>query len=267
MTTFSIGSDLRTPPTDSASPIDLRQTRELLEQIALIHQAVDEFGPTSARTQLLATRDHLASLLPGPGVLDQPAIVSTQATREPSGPVWVSRFPGSQSLDDCINPFRENLKAFLAALAQAGAQISIAATFRPPERAYLMHWSWKIARNIADPRDADSMQGVDIDWVHRTATGVPDIPKSRSAANQMVSLYGIVAQPALTSRHTERRAVDMDISWTNSLPIRGPNDSVTTISSQPRSGMNADLIQVGTEYGVIKAQFANDPPHWSDDGH
>ena len=110
------------------------------------------------------------------------------------------------------------------------------------------------------------MPGVDIDWVHRTDTGVPDIPKSRSVAGQMVSLYEIVSQPALISRHTERRAVDMNISWGGSLVIRGPRGDTTTISSEPRTGMNADLGRVGTQYGVIKARFANDPPHWSDDG-
>jgi hypothetical protein len=130
-----------------------------------------------------------------------------------------------------------------------------------------MYWSWKIAKNIADPREAEPMSGVDIDWVHRTATGDPDIPKSRSAASQMVSQYGIVSQPALFSRHTEGRAVDMAISWANSLAIRRPDGSMANITSQPSTGMNAELIEVGAAYGVIKAKFANDPPHWSEDGH
>jgi hypothetical protein len=239
-----------------------------LEQIALINQAVDRFAASSAaRAHLLSTRDRLANLLSGAAKEGAPFPEEMAAPREPSGPQWVSRFPGSASPDQCIDPFRSNLKAFLAALADAGAQVDIAATYRPPERAYLMHWSWKIARNLVDPRAAESMAGVDIDWVHRTAAGDADIPKSRSAASQMVSLYGIVAQPALTSRHTERRAVDMDISWTGSLSIRNPDDTVTQISTEPRSGMNAELIQVGKDYGVIKAQFAGDPPHWSEDGH
>jgi hypothetical protein len=110
------------------------------------------------------------------------------------------------------------------------------------------------------------MSGVDIDWVHRTPSGAPDIPKSRSAAGQMVGMYEIVSQPALTSRHTEGRAVDMNISWDGSLNVDGPNGGVTEIASEPRTGMNSDLIQVAATYGVIKAHFANDPPHWSDDG-
>lgn len=248
--------------------MNLRHTRDVLEQIALIHQAVDELAPSSAaRAHLLSARDELASLLPGPGRMSQPLSGALAAAREPSGPAWVSRFPGSASPDDCIEPFRSGLRAFLAALAEARATVRIAATYRPPQRAYLMHWSWKIARNIVDARDAETMPGVDIDWVHLTAAGDPDIPKSRSAASQMVSLYGIVAQPALTSRHTQRRAVDMDVAWTDPLPIRKPDGTMIQISTEPRSGMNAQLIQVGAEYGVMKAQFAGDPPHWSDDGH
>jgi D-alanyl-D-alanine dipeptidase len=141
------------------------------------------------------------------------------------------RFPGSASPDACIDPFRPNLKAFLGALAKAGAQVSIADTFRPPQRAYLMYWSWQIAKNFLNPQEAKPMAGVDVDWVHRDASGAPDIPKSRAAASQMVAAYGIVAKPALSSRHTEGRAVDMNISWQGSLSIDGPNGGSTTISS------------------------------------
>ncbi len=256
------------PSLNSLKAIDLEQSRDVLEQIALINQAVERFDPSSAaRAHLLATRDRLASLLAagreGALLLRR----ETATVREPSGPSWVPRFPGSRSPEDCTEPFRSNLKAFLAALAHTGAQLDIAATYRPPERAYLMHWSWRIARNLVDPRAADLMPGVDIDWVHRTAAGDADIPKSRSAASQMVSRYGLVVQPALISRHTERRAVDMDISWTASLSIRNADGTVSQISTEPRSGMNDQLIRVGKGYGVIKAQFADDPPHWSADGH
>jgi hypothetical protein len=252
----------------STVTVNLRQSRDVLEQIALINQAVERFDPSSAaRAYLLSTRDRLASLLPSTGERVQLLAGEMTTAREPSGPSWVARFPGSTSPEECIEPFKSNLKAFLAALADAGAQVDIAATYRPSERAYLMHWSWKIAKNLVNPRVADVMSGVDIDWVHRTAAGDADTPKSRSAASQMVSLYGIVAQPALTSRHTERRAVDMDISWAGSLTIRNADGTVSQISTGPRSGMNEQLIGVGKGYSVIKAQFAGDPPHWSEDGH
>jgi hypothetical protein len=248
--------------------MNLSQSRDVLEQIALINKAVERFDPASAaRAHLLSTRDRLASLLTANGEGRRLFMAETATAREPSGPAWVARFPGSASPDDCIEPFRSSLKAFLAALAAAGAQVDIAATFRPSERAYLMHWSWKIAKNLVDPRAVPAMSGVDIDWVHRTASGDADLPKSRSAASQMVSRYGLVSQPALASRHTERRAVDMDISWSGSLSIRNADGTPNRISTEPRSGMNEDLIAVGQGYGVIKAEFDGDPPHWSEDGH
>ena len=84
---------------------------------------------------------------------------------------------------------------------------------------------------------------------------------------EMVTAYGIVAQPALVSRHTQGRAVDMDISWTGTLTIAPKGGAPRAISSTPRTGENKELHAIGASYGVIKATFAGDPPHWSDDGH
>lgn len=184
-----------------------------------------------------------------------------------SGPGWVQQFPTSVDPDDCVEPFRTNLKDFLAALAAASAVVHISATYRPPERAALMHYAWKIANNILAPQDVPLIAGVDIDWVHRDDTGDPDIPKSRSMASQMVHAYDIVRQPALVSRHTQRNAVDMDIRWNGPLAIRPRGGAPVAITSGPRDGMNADLHAIGSSYGVKKAAFANDPPHWSNDGH
>ena len=186
---------------------------------------------------------------------------------ELSGPQWVARFPGSSNIADCAEPFRSNLHSFVNAMRAAGATVDIASTLRPPQRAYLMHWSWQIARGGIDPRSADQMAGVGIDWVHVNASGQLDMPASRSAADQMVQRFGIVTLAALASRHTQGRAVDMDIGWSGNLTIAQPNGPARTISSHPRSGMNPDLAQVGAAYGVRKAAFSNDPPHWSDDGH
>ncbi len=81
----------------------------------------------------------------------------------------------------------------------------------------------------------------------------------------MVSGYGIVYEPALTSRHTEGHAVDMSISWSGNLSITNASGATVVINTTPRTGMNAQLIQVGASYGVVKLQ--SDPPHWSNDGH
>jgi hypothetical protein len=100
---------------------------------------------------------------------------------------------------------------------------------------------------------------VDIEWVH------PDRASSVSAAQQMVAGYEIVFGPALTSRHTEGNAIDMDITWNGSLTIARSDGSTATISSGPATGGNLDLQKVGAGYGVVK--LASDPPHWSSDGH
>src|SRR5579871_6583979 len=87
-----------------------------------------------------------------------------------SGVLWVAKFPTSVSLDDLAEPFRSNAKKFIAALRAAGATVSIQATLRPPQRAYLMHWSFQIAGGL-DPEKAPVLAEVEIDWVHRDAAG------------------------------------------------------------------------------------------------
>jgi hypothetical protein len=129
-----------------------------------------------------------------------------------------------------------------------------------------MHWSFRIAKQGYDPSKVPAMTGVDIEWVHRDAANHVDLQASKDAAKQMVAGYGIVYAPALTSRHTEGKAIDMDIAWSAAtLTIAPPKGAAVPITSQPHTGGNADLQRVGKAYGVIK--LASDPPHWSSDGH
>jgi hypothetical protein len=184
----------------------------------------------------------------------------------PSGASWVSKFPTSTSLDDLSEPFRIKGKAFISALRAASASVQIADTLRPPQRAYLMHFSFAIARENADPNTVPAMAGVDIQWAHTNGTGAVDLVASKAGAEEMVRGYGIVFKPALTSRHTEGNAVDMDITWQGNLAIAKPDGTSQTILSTPRTGAgNSDLQSVGKLYGVIK--LLSDPPHWSSDGH
>jgi len=183
-----------------------------------------------------------------------------------SGVNWVEKFPTRADIGGCVSPFRENLEAFVAALKSAGAAVTMNATLRPLERAYLMRTCWLIAHGN-DPRTVDPMAGVDIDWVHRDGSGQPDLAKSRAVAQAMVNAYGIVAEPSLTSLHIKGLAVDMDISWAGSLKIADKSGTVHTISTAPLNGTNLQLVAVGQTYGVIKAAFGTDPPHWSSDGH
>jgi hypothetical protein len=174
-----------------------------------------------------------------------------------SGPEWVSKFPPSRRLDDLAEPFRSCANRFVAALRAAGATVTIADTLRPPQRAYLMHWSFCIAREAADPATVGPMDGVDIQWVH---------PNAKAAAELMVRAYGVVFRPVLNTRHTSGLAVDMDITWPGDLTIARADGQSVTIASLPRTGAgNTDLHKVGASYGVIK--LLTDAPHWSVDGH
>lgn len=185
---------------------------------------------------------------------------------ELSGPDWVSKFPPSKSLDALIEPMRTGATQFVAALRAAGATVMVADTLRPPQRAYLMHYSFLIARQGLDPATVPAMAGVDIQWVHVDAAGAADVAASKAAAEKMVQTYGVVFLPVLNSRHTEGRAVDMDILWPGTLNVARADGTMAAIASTPRTGAaNVELHAVGATYGVIK--LVTDAPHWSADGH
>ncbi len=175
-----------------------------------------------------------------------------------SGTAWVQDFPTSTSTADLTADFRGAVDRFIAALQAAGASVSIAATLRPPERAYLMHYAWRIAQSQLDPASVPAHANVDIDWCHRNAQGETQLRAARNAAAQMVTAYGLVYQPSLSSRHTEGRAIDMNIRDYLNKNVRqadGTNQLLRTA---------AQLHALGAGYGVHK--LVSDPPHWSDDG-
>lgn len=198
-----------------------------------------------------------------------PAVVSIPG-REPSGAQWVSRFPGSRDINDCTSPFKESLTSFVAALGGAGAKVRLSATFRPTERAYMMHWAWMIWKGQADPQKIPTQDGVLIKWDHVGEDGQYSKAKSVEAATAMVNAFDIDdlrVAPALESEHTKRLAVDMTISWTGDLEIKEADGKSATIKSEPKSGMNKDLHAVGATYGVIKYNRRGvDKPHWSSTG-
>lgn len=188
---------------------------------------------------------------------------------EPSGPEWCARFPGSKSTDDLLAGFRDRVLAFISAMERGGATVSIAATYRPPERAYLMHWCCMIAgyvdrktgqHVIVPPSAATPMEGVDIDWTHGG-----DVDAARAAASLMVAGYAIQFPAALKSNHTLRRAIDMAVSWSGNITVVDFDGQSRAVTMPPRSGSNQVLVDVGRSFGVIK--LLTDPPHWSDDGH
>jgi peptidoglycan hydrolase-like protein with peptidoglycan-binding domain len=184
-----------------------------------------------------------------------------------SGAHWVEQFPTSRSTTSLVQPFRANVDRFLAALRAAGATVSIAATQRPPQRAWLMHYAYQIAINGMSPAAVPRRPEIDIQWVHTDAKGMVNLAASRAAAQEMVDAYAIRYEPALTSKHIDGSAIDMTITWSGSLSIRdGKTGALKVISSSPKNGAdNRELHAVGAGYGVIK--LVGDPPHWSDNGH
>lgn len=156
------------------------------------------------------------------------------------------------------------MQRFIDAMQTAGAKVSITSTYRPPQRAYLMHWSWKIVKENYNAQKVPSMAGVNIHWWH------DDQDRSKKAAQEMVNSYSInhlKVPPSLSSHHTRRKAIDMRISWKGDLKIKQADGTEKTITSTPRDETNPDLIEVGKTYNVI--HFKNvekDKPHWSIDG-
>lgn len=175
-----------------------------------------------------------------------------------SGLRWCTRFPGSKNVDSLTPDFEHRVNAFLAALGKAGATTVISATYRPPERAYLMHYSFDVAHKHIAPGAVPPMAGVDINWLHHKG-GEPDIAGSIVGAAEMVGGYGIKYAPVLVSRHTQGRAIDMTIHWKGTLELADAKGVMHKCVQQD------DLWPVGKTYGVIKLPV--DPPHWSDDGH
>lgn len=182
-------------------------------------------------------------------------------TKTLSGASWVKKFPDSKSTSDLEATFSSNVDDFIDSMETAGANVSIGTTLRPKERAHLMHYSYLVAEGQIQPAAVPDLAGVDIEWDHGDAAA------SVKAAQDMVDGYAIVAAPALNSRHTEGKAIDMTISWSGALNLKDKSGSDTKITTTPRTGENADLVKVGKTFGVIKATFAGDPPHWSTDGH
>lgn len=185
--------------------------------------------------------------------------------KELSGTVWVSRFPDGGDVEKLATPFKAGCKAFITALEAAGAIVAVASTRRPAERAYLMHYAWRIHKRTLNPQNVPPMNGVEIDWVHRRGDGSIELTASRAAAIAMVDKYGIAFQPSLTSNHVRGLAIDMRITWKGKLRVARKDGTLVEIADAPRTGGNGSLHKVGKSYGVIK--LVSDPPHWSYDGH
>lgn len=176
-----------------------------------------------------------------------------------SGPEWCIAYPTSVALEDLVEPFQSNVRRMLDSLTAGGARHTIAATRRPAERAYLMHFACMIAGG-ADPESVPAMNGVPIDWTHGG-----NIIKAKSAAEAMQRGYRIAYPAALVSRHTQGRAIDMNIiippSPRELYRFKDGNGQTHMFGGEDLQA----LYKFGKTFGVIK--LVSDAPHWSDDGH
>ena len=172
---------------------------------------------------------------------------------------WEKEFPTSSSLDDLTPDFKSKASSFIDALKAGGAKVRVSATYRPKERAYLMHYCCKIASGEVAPDKVPPMDGVNIEWAHRNADGDVDTKASKAAASAMMSAYVIRYPAALISRHTQKRAIDMTITGYAGKTFADAAGKDTEVQDAD------DLNALGKTFGAIK--LPSDPPHWSDDGH
>lgn len=176
---------------------------------------------------------------------------------------WVAnqgRFPNSSDVDDLRAGFAEDVKSFIRTLRAAGANVRVRSTRRDARRAYLMHYSWRIANGDIDAADVPKKVGVEIQWDHG------DAKASRKAARQMVSLFGLAYRPSLRSNHIRGLAIDMSVRWRRDILLGPlPGGAFQGIVGGPRNGArNRELHAVGERFGVRK--LLSDPPHWSRNG-
>ncbi len=170
-----------------------------------------------------------------------------------------AQYPNSQNIDDLEPGFCSKVEAFIACLRKADATVVISSTRRNAVRAHLMHYSWELANGDVEPDEVPPHSGLDIEWDHG------DADASRAAAQEMVNLFGMAHIASLTSNHISGRAIDMTITWKDTLVLTHPAPLLTRIESSPRSGQNHELHNIGADvFGVRK--LVSDPPHWSYNG-
>lgn len=201
----------------------------------------------------------------------------TCTNTEMSGPSWAGRFPDSRSVGALTGAFRKDVSAFIAAMRHAGITVRPISTLRPAERAFLMHYSWLIAKrklsvlHVPRFRADKHHRPVSICWVHVGAHGA-NLRASVAAARKLAAALGVGSRrsaPPLTSLRTEGESIAMATTWTaRSITIINAAGQRVRIHSTPHDGLNKVLIAVGATYGVIHFLNAAQAMNvWSVNGH
>jgi hypothetical protein len=170
---------------------------------------------------------------------------------------WINSVEFS-ALDAAWGPRAE---AFVNGLRAAGAQVHIEAGLRHPNRAFLMHYAWGVAKAKYTPAQANTAcrgRGIDIEWDHG------NVAASRAAAQALVDAFGLVRQASITSNHIRGLAIDIAIS---DLPSSITMNGRTYTTRQGASGTAAaeSVAPIGKAMGVLWFG-TRDWVHWSHNG-
>lgn len=214
-----------------------------------------------------------------------------------SGAAWAREFRDTGTLEKLEDTFEANVRRFINALSEAGISRSIFSTFRPPQRSYMMRWSYLIYKNQyaldKDPKIPDytfprALKGtggdtpesklpLNICWYHTDEAGNLSIGKSKTAAKELLAALGVdprlTTAPAFPSKHNYGNAIDMDVRWTGEKRLRAANGTLVRLASTPKHSLNPSLWRVAATYNVIHfgtgptgGNPAADRNHWSNNG-
>ena len=162
------------------------------------------------------------------------------------------------SLDSSWGP---KAQKFVEGLRASGAQVTVNAGLRHPQRAALMHYAWKVAHGQVSPEDANAAcrdRGIDINWDHGS------LAASKTAAQALVEAFHLAQCASLTSNHIAGKAVDLDI---RGVPAQITIDG-TTYEAGPKGVGTLDedkVDHIGAQLGV-KWYGSGDYVHWSHTG-
>jgi hypothetical protein len=174
----------------------------------------------------------------------RPELPSDEVKTESSAE-WTERYPESADIDDLDDKLSVGTENFINVVEDAGADVEIIRTLVPPERAYLMHWSYRIAKEGFNPDLVPYMEDVDIRWSH-------DDPKlSRQAAWEMVNSYAISdlkAPPALVSPYTLGQVISMSIRWFSPLTVNRHQDDEYIIEDFPFDATNPLILMLAQKH-------------------
>lgn len=99
-------------------------------------------------------------------------------------------YSNSTSIDKLDATFKLKVNQFKKAITGAGAKVVISTTRRSENRAYILHWSWKIAKGLVTVGKVPAKKGVDITWDHG------DTAASKKGAQEIVKAANIAYQPS-----------------------------------------------------------------------